>query len=64
MKNLYVQQVFNLEYSGPEHTPELDKYNYKVTRVVDATEPTVTEILTKDQVDALCNNPDWRVTIN
>ena len=64
MKNLNVQQVYNLEYSGPDHTPEIDKYNYKVTRVIDATEPTVNEILTKAQVDDLCNSPEWRVTVN
>lgn len=62
MKKLFVHQQLNQEYLG-DHTPELGRYVYVVDKVVNSTLPQPRQALNKDEVDKLCNDEDWQVTI-
>ncbi len=59
MKKLYATQVF-------AHTqPDLTKatYEYKITKVLNATTPKIWDLLTQEQIDLYCNNDEWEVSI-
>ena len=64
MKRLYVEQRFNLDYQGPDFTPNIDKHNYFVTKVVNAISPPVATLITANELQGYCDDESWLVTVS
>ncbi len=62
MKRLYVTQVYNPVFFG-DSTPNVDKYLYQVSKVINSTALHINEELTKTQVAGFAYDADWTVTI-
>lgn len=64
MKLLTLVQQHNQGYLGPAHTPDIEPYVYNVTKLTNATRPAIHTQLTHDEVVDLCEDEDWKVTID
>lgn len=63
MKTLNVTQHLHPAFLG-DSTPNISRYLYKVTKVMDSIEPEIHDDLTKDEVNAYCKREDWKVVIS
>lgn len=63
MKRLFVHQVLNRHYVGPDHTPDIAQWDYAVDKVVNSIVPAAGDVLTRDRCDMYCIDEDWTVTI-
>ncbi len=62
MKRLFVQQVLNPEFFG-DSTPDIDRNQYKVTKVVDSLTPAVRDVLSSEDMNFYLETEGWLVTV-
>ena len=62
MKTMSLTQHLNPAYLG-DHTPEIGRHLYRVTKVMNSIEPEIGDCLTSDEVHTYCHLPDWKVVI-
>ena len=63
MKKLFVSQVFNPEYVGPDHTPDIDVHRYQVDKVLNSVTPQVYDYFTVAELQVFCDSDAWEVTV-
>ncbi len=64
MKSLFVTQQFNPEFRGHDAQGEWSwPHTYLVTKVINAVGPAIHESLKQGDVEAFCDDEDWKVTI-
>ena len=62
MRRLFVQTQLNREYFG-DSTPNVDKHQYVVLKVVNSLTPAVRDTLTGAALNDYCNSDNWIVAV-